>query len=68
MIHIKIGKCGCKDSTEKWVGIEMSKKQFIESNYFLSCDECDFRCKILEIKNNREYKLDKILNKIKEDI
>jgi len=65
-IHIKI-LCGCQKPNERWVGIKISKKRFIEENYFICCDKCDWRCQILEIKNEREYKLDKILDKIKED-
>ena len=62
-IWIKI-RCDCG---KRWVSIDMSKKRFVEDNYFINCDRCDWRCEMLEIKTEREYKLDKIMGKIKED-
>ena len=58
--HIKI-KCNCG---ERWVSVKRSKKKFIEGNYYVNCTQCEWRCEMLEIKNEREMKLDAVLNKI----
>jgi len=64
MTHIEI-ECNCGVREISWGSV--SKKQFIRDNYFVECSECDFRCKILSVKNDREIKIEKLLDKIKED-
>lgn len=54
--------CGIKETS-----VKLSKKRFIEFNYFLECHECGWRCETLSVKNEREWKIDSILEKIKED-
>ena len=57
-------RCNCGI---KKVEVEISKKRFIDDSYFLKCDKCRWRCEILSVKNEREWKIDTILEKIKED-
>ena len=59
------GKCPCEI---RWTGISnMTKKRFIEDNFFLRCEKCGCRMEILFIKNDREKKIESILKKISKD-
>ncbi len=44
----------------------MTKKKFVGDVYFVDCDVCGERCEIINIKNDREIKIDNLMIKIKE--